>query len=453
MAGPKRRLLFCSFCGVNEFGVDALITGTGTAICPDCARTGLAALAGRANRRERAGTSTPTALVAELDQHVVAQDAAKRMLSVAVYNHFKRVGRTEPGGVRLAKSNILLIGPSGTGKTLLAETLARTLAVPFVVADVTSMTQAGYAGEDIESIFRRLVIAANGDITAAQRGIVFLDEVDKLARREATGGLDVSGEGVQQGLLKSLEGTMVSLEGRQTDPTARAGEVRRFDTSEVLFMAGGAFVGLDEIVGTRKASNSFGFDPRREPAARITDRAAEPEPGDLISFGLLPEFVGRFPVIVRLDQLGAAELRRVLTEPRDCLVAQYEELFRLDGHVLDLTPDALTAVAERAHARATGARGLRSVLETALADLMFRAPDLEPGQSLRVDAARIEAALDGAVERDGTAAQPGQAPPAGRNASPQLSPAEEPGQEGGHAERRAGRTLRVASGALIRRST
>ncbi|MFC7483209.1 AAA family ATPase [Luedemannella flava] len=281
--------------------------------------------------------------------------------------------------------------------------------MPFVVADVTSMTQAGYAGEDIESIFRRLVIAANGDITAAQRGIVFLDEVDKLARREATGGLDVSGEGVQQGLLKSLEGTMVSLEGRQTDPTARAGEVRRFDTSEVLFMAGGAFVGLDEIVGTRKASNSFGFDPRREPAARITDRAAEPEPGDLISFGLLPEFVGRFPVIVRLDQLGAAELRRVLTEPRDCLVAQYEELFRLDGHVLDLTPDALTAVAERAHARATGARGLRSVLETALADLMFRAPDLELGQSLRVDAARIEAALDGAVERDGTAAQPGQA--------------------------------------------
>src|SRR5262245_42404142 len=205
MAGPKRRLLFCSFCGVNEYGVDALITGAGTAICPECARTGLAALAGRATRRAGAGTSTPAALVAELDQHVVAQDAAKRMLSVAVYNHFKRIGRaaleTQPGGVRLAKSNIMLIGPSGTGKTLLAETLARTLAAPFVVADVTSLTQAGYAGEDIESIFRRLVIAADGDVAAAQRGIVFLDEVDKLARREATAGLDVSGEGVQQGLL------------------------------------------------------------------------------------------------------------------------------------------------------------------------------------------------------------------------------------------------------------
>ncbi|MEO5876965.1 MAG: ATP-dependent Clp protease ATP-binding subunit ClpX [Streptosporangiaceae bacterium] len=385
---PPRKLLYCSFCGINEYGTPALITGTGTAICADCARAGLAALTRLQRPAEALTEVTPVRLVQRLDEHVIAQTAAKRTLSIAVYNHFKRIGREST--VRLAKSNILLIGESGTGKTLLAETLARTLKVPFVVADVTSITQAGYAGEDVESIFRRLLSAADGDLAAAQRGIVFLDEVDKLARREG-GGMDVSGEGVQQSLLKVLEGSVVALDGRPGDQAAPGAEPRRMDTTDILFVAGGAFVGLDDLTADRKKAGGFGFGAQ-SPNAQATPG---PEAADLIGFGLLPEFVGRFPVTVRLEPLGVTELRRILTEPVDSLVRQYEELFRLDGHVLELADDALTAIADQAHTRETGARGLRSVLETVLADLMYRSPDLEPGQLLRVHAPDVTAALAG----------------------------------------------------------
>ena len=443
----RRRMLFCSFCGDNEYRVDALITGAGTAICAACARAGLAALDSVRARPATIDGTTPTRLVADLDRHVVGQESAKRALSVAVYNHFKRVGQ-EPGRVRLTKSNILLIGASGTGKTLLAETLARSLAVPFVVADVTSITQAGYAGEDLESIFRRLLIAADGDVEAAQRGIVFLDEMDKLARRE-TGTLDVSGEGVQQGLLKILEGTSVALDGRPGDPTPATGQPRRFDTRNVLFIGGGAFVGLDDIVSSRERRRDFGFtggQAGRAGALRPTAGAPAVEPTDLTEFGLLPELVGRFPIAVRLHALGLAELRRILVEPENSLIAQYEELFRLDGHALVWTVDALAAVAGRADAQGTGARGLRSVLEAVLGDLMYHGPDLEPGQHLSITADYVEAVLAGTASPTGTAGAQVHREPA----SPQAPSSAETEGVTGHTGRPAERP-RVAHGTLARR--
>jgi ATP-dependent Clp protease ATP-binding subunit ClpX len=427
VAPPPRKPLYCSFCGVNEWGTATFITGAGTAICADCARAGLAALARSARTDSALAQVTPAALVERLNQHVIAQSAAKRALSIAVHNHFKRIGRES--SVRLKKSNILLIGESGTGKTLLAETMARALQVPFVVADVTSITQAGYAGEDVESIFRRLLTAADGDLEAAQHGIVFIDEVDKLARRDG-GGLDVSGEGVQQSLLKVLEGSQVALDSRPGDPVAAAAgaETRRMDTTDILFVAGGAFADLDDLTAERIRSAGFGF--RAGPGPGRAAGGQEPEAADLIRFGLLPEFVGRFPVTVRLEPLGVAELRRILTEPVDSLVAQYQELFRLDGHVLELTDDALTTIAERAHARETGARGLRSVLEAALADLMYSSPELEPGQRLRVSAQDVITALQTPAP------------------SPQLASAAPADRGEVHAERaaeRPRRTIQVAS--------
>ncbi|MCW2878137.1 MAG: ATP-dependent protease [Sphaerisporangium sp.] len=434
IASLRRKLAYCSFCGVNELAAVPLITGTGTAICVDCAKAGLAAVEGRRRRRESSGRLTPSMLLARLDEHVIAQGAAKRALSVAVYNHFKRIGRTGAAQgsppserpARLAKSNILMAGPSGTGKTLLAETLATALDVPFVVADVTSITQAGYAGEDTESIFRRLVTAADGDVAAAQHGIVFLDEVDKLARRE-TGTLDVSGEGVQQSLLKVLEGTEVSLAPRGGADGPAGAEARRMDTSNVLFIAGGAFVGLDDIVSERGNARGIGFGARVEPDPETTPDA---EPQDLISFGLLPEFVGRFPVVVQLEQLGQAELRRIITEPVDSLLAQYEELFRLDGHVLSFTDEALTAVAESAHSRQTGARGLRAIMESTLLGLMFHSPDWDPGQRVVVEARHITAA----VGDDSALPAPTSASPSGEA---QTSPPLEAGRNREHTERRA----------------
>jgi len=422
VAAPlRRKLAHCSFCGVNELAAVPLITGTGTAICVDCAYAGIAAVEGRRRSRKSSGRLTPSMLVARLDEHVIAQDAAKRALSVAVYNHFKRIGRIGSGerSARLAKSNILLAGPSGTGKTLLAETLARTLDVPFVVADVTSITQAGYSGEDVESIFRRLVTAADGDLAAAQRGIVFLDEVDKLARRE-TGALDVSGEGVQQSLLKVLEGTQLSLDPRGGAGGGPAGgEARRMDTSDILFIAGGAFVGLDEIIAERGGSRGIGFGANigAEP-----DTTPEVETQDLVSFGLLPEFVGRLPVVVQLHPLGPAELRRIVSEPASSLLSQYEELFRLDGHVLSFTEEALVAVADGAHSRQTGARGLRAIMESTLLGLMYDSPDWDPGRRLLVEAHHVRAA--------------GEAAPL-TPVPTQTSPSAEAGRNKEHTERRA----------------
>ena len=402
----------CSFCSRTAHEVTSMVAGPDVYICDRCIHdaSGIvrgdlqayvppAPAAGGRRPPGRPRRMTPSEIKGRLDEHVIGQDLAKRTLSVAVYNHYKRIEAQEYlhayDDVELEKSNILLLGPSGTGKTLLARTLARILDVPFSIADATALTEAGYVGEDVESILSHLLQAADYDVERAERGIIYVDEVDKLSRRGDNASItrDVSGEGVQQALLKMLEGTVAGVppKGGRKHPEQ---SLVQFDTRNVLFICGGAFDGLAPQIARRLSRGQIGFSLDGAGLSRTVD-AADPtlfrhaEPDDLLRYGLIPELIGRLPVLTALDALTPPDLRRILTEPRNALVRQYQKLFAMDGVDLVLDDDALDAVVDRATLLKTGARGLRSVLEEAMLDLMFEAPDAHAGMVCRITAATI----------------------------------------------------------------